>query len=118
MEKKNINLTSIIKIQEKLTLNYTIQTQSQTNIISKLETQPQVNQNNFNQNLKIRKKMRILRPKWHTRNDTKAFRPVFPEQTGIKTETKMTLFYLEFFNGTECSGWNKMVLTTLSKRDR
>ena len=35
--KKNINLTSIIKIQDKLTLNYTIQTQNQTNIISKLE---------------------------------------------------------------------------------
>ena len=42
--KKNI-LTNIIKIQDKLTLNYTIQTQSQTNIISKLETQSQVNQN-------------------------------------------------------------------------
>ena len=42
MKKK---LTSIIKIQDKLTLNYTIQTQSQINIISKLETQPQVNQN-------------------------------------------------------------------------
>ena len=35
--KKNI-LTNIIKIQDKLTLNYTIQTQNQTNIISKLET--------------------------------------------------------------------------------
>ena len=35
--KKNI-LTNIIKIQDKLTLNYTIQAQNQTNIISKLET--------------------------------------------------------------------------------
>ena len=37
--KNNIykNLTNIIKIQDKLTLNYTIQTQNQTNIISKFE---------------------------------------------------------------------------------
>ena len=40
-----MNLIRIIKIQDKLILNYTIQTQNQTNIISKLEKKSEINQN-------------------------------------------------------------------------
>ena len=84
----NINLTSIIKIIDKLTLNYTIQTQSQTNIISKLETQSQVNQNeDF--------KAGMVQPERY-RDVPAGIWPEFPEQARIKSETKTIPFCLSF----------------------